>query len=169
MPPKKTKVQPKDRSQTKKTINITPPQLTRLEFTRHEVPIPPKWGRVPLDITFGLARPSPDRLGVELNIGINGIPAFSVAAGYRMILRFDGDMLPEEVEREMHSVGVQLGLTTLFPYLREAISTTIVRAGLPPLTLPPMNLRGLLNPDNITIPPPPSDELDINQTIAQAE
>src|SRR3954466_9282577 len=161
---KTEKVQLQDRSQTKKNVQLSSPELLRLEFTRREAPVPPTWGRVPLEVGFGISRPSPERLGIELMIEINDIPAFSIAASYRMVLQFGipGAIL-DEIDREMHTTGVQLGLTILLPYIREVISTTIVRAGLPALTLPPINLRPLLDSNNITIPPPPSDILDVDQ------
>lgn len=154
MPPRK-----KQRvSQT--TVHISPPELTQLEFKLGEAAGGiSSWRELQFELGLRLARLAIDRLGVELEIELKNTAAIACKAAYRATYTLDLSHPNDDraIERELRNVVMQLGPTTLFPFLRETIATTVAKAGLPPLILPLINLRTMFEEAQIEIPAPPVD------------
>lgn len=147
-------------------VRISPPQLTQLEFKLDKAAesISP-WGDVQLEFELRLVRFAIDSLGVELQIELKNVEAIACKAAYRAVFALDLSHLKDDrgdIEREIRTVVTQLGPTTLFPFLRETISTTVAKAGLPPLVLPLLNLRAMFDAAGVEIPAPPVDNSEAN-------
>jgi Preprotein translocase subunit SecB len=148
----------KEKPQREVSLQMSPPELWRFEFVRHEVPPPPAWEQVPLVLGLGLIRTSAERLLVELSTEIKDVPSFYVHVVYRIAFHTQiSDATPGELERELRVVVAQVAPATLYPFIREAVVAAMARAGLPILVLPLVNFRNIVSPKDVTIPPPPSD------------
>lgn len=149
----------KRQPQPEAVLHVSAPELWRFEFIKHEGTSPDfDWENIPLSFNLGLSRFSTEQLGVELSIEID-IPITYVIVVYRAT--FEIEMLdsdPDDLERELRVVAAQVAPSTLYPFIRETVTTTSVKAGLPPLVPPIINFRSLFDPTSIDLPTPPTNE-----------
>ena len=151
MPRKKPTAKPAE-------LRLSPPELWRLEFTRNELDGEfSATEHPPLIFGLGLNRISATRLGVELSVELKDFPPLSVMVAYRAVFDVESSGSPEELERDLRYVAAHIGPSALYPYVREAMSSAIVRAGLPPLVPPIVNFRNVFSADEVNLPNLPAE------------
>ena len=146
-------------------LNLSPPELWRLEFSRREgIADGPAADTTSLNFKLGLSRLSVVRLGVELQVELIDAPGVEMKAAYRAVFEIDGAERPaEDIERDLKVVAAHVAPSALYPFLRETLVTTAVKAGLPPVIAPIVNFRRVFDPKEIALPPVPKDRAMASQ------
>jgi preprotein translocase subunit SecB len=138
-------------------VQIGPPRLHRLHFEYEpgiEIPAP-----VPVTFEMELTRFGPLLLGVELTASIQDQPGLTARASFRVVFAIDENgPQAEDPDHAFKSIAAQMGPTTLFPFCREVLTSAAQRAGVNDFTLPVLWVGRLWSPDELDVPPPPSDE-----------
>ena len=133
-------------------LRLSPPELWRLHFTRHELPQDFSSEPPPLLFGLGLNRIAENRLGVELSVEIKDFPPLSVSAAYRSVFELDANS-GTDIDEQLRVIAAQVGPAALYPFLRETITSVVMKAGLPPVVPPVVNFRSVFNPKEVALPP----------------
>lgn len=149
MPPKKRKalVQP--------PIRLSSPELWKLEFEQletddNEIDLT----SLPLIFQLSVNRLSTYQVGVEFGVQITELQSLRVVVAYRIVCEIELDgATDEQLDQQLRSIAGHFLPTTLYPFIRETITTNAAKAGLPPLVLPVVNFRKMINIDELQIPP----------------
>ncbi len=134
-------------------IEITDLECSKMDFQRTVVGSSPE-GEEEVRVEMGLevSRFGMRRIGVQLMLRIPTAPGFRIEVAYRAVFTLD-DLIPEpEVEDRLQWVASPVAPGILYPYLREAVSSTIGRARLKPVVLPLINPQTLFSDKEIMIP-----------------
>jgi preprotein translocase subunit SecB len=135
-------------------VRLSAPELWRLEFTRNELIQDFKGEAPPLLFGLGLNRLANNKIGVELSVEIKDFPPVSMTVSYRAVFELDrADSKGESFEKELKFVAAKLAPTALYPFLRETVAITLVKAGLPPLIAPVVNFASVFDADEVVLPP----------------
>jgi preprotein translocase subunit SecB len=136
----------------------SPPELAKLHFSRDDAAPTSQTNQAPpLLFSLELSRFSTNRLGVELTVEIKDFAPLQILAAYRCVFAIESDSELGDVEQELRLVAAQIGPSALYPFLREAIASTVAKAGLPAVVPPIVNFRGVFNPDEVVLPPVPDE------------
>lgn len=140
-------------------LRLSPPELWRLEFARKE-PAGEVDESTELPLVFGLAlnRVAVNKLGIELSVELKDFPPLTILVAYRSVFELDSTETGAALERDLKHIAAQVGPAALYPYVREAVSSTVARAGLPPLVPPIVNFRNVFDPDEVTLPAAPESD-----------
>jgi preprotein translocase subunit SecB len=137
----------------------SPPELWRLSFTRDDAASTTEIDDAPpLLFSLGLSRFAANSLGVELTVEIKDFAPLHVLATYRCVFVVEVEGEPGDIDRELRTVAAQIGPNALYPFLREAIASTVAKAGLPPLVPPVVNFRSVFSLQEVTLPPVPDSQ-----------
>ncbi len=151
MPRKKTVSAPSRKLELRMS---SPPELARLSFSRDDAAATSEVDDVP-PLLFGLAlsRFALNTLGVELSVEIKDFAPLQIVAAYRCVFAIDVEGELGDIDQELRTVAAQIGPNALYPFLREVITSTVAKAGLPPLVPPVVNFRGVFSPEEVVLPP----------------
>lgn len=138
--------------QTDVGLKLSAPELWQLSFTRNELSEEFTTEFPPIVFGLGLNRISPTSLGVELSLELNDFKPLSLRVTYRAVFEIADDKSPAEIEQQLRFVAAQIAPTVLYPFIRETVLTTALKAGLPPVLPPIVNFRSVFDPAQVTLP-----------------
>ncbi|MCZ8203391.1 protein-export chaperone SecB [Gemmatimonas sp.] len=133
-------------------LKVSPPELWQLSFTRHELSEAFSTEFPPLLFGLGLNRITSHSLGVELSIEIKDFKPLTLRASYRAVFELEDSVDPNDTDQQLRFVAAQVGPSILYPFIRETVVSTVVKAGLPPLLPPVVNFRSVFDPNQIALP-----------------
>lgn len=128
-------------------INFIAVTLTELNFKLNRDFKPPKDG-VPVDISFKTKKSySPDKKTLHV---ILAVTLFQKAKNKPFIMKVsvEGTFTGESYDA-LEKFSKIHALAHLFPFIREIIGNTTMKANIPPLLLPPFNLLALATKNKI--------------------
>jgi preprotein translocase subunit SecB len=112
------------------------------------------------EFTLNLYSLHKHHLTVELKTRVTAVWA-RVAVAYRVAFVLSGKLSESDRFLAMKELGSQIGPSMLFPFVREAITSVSQKSGMPPLTIPLIDLEQFAD---IEIPEsenePPSELLE---------
>lgn len=139
-------------------VRTSAPTLSRIEFEFSGQALPAEFE---LNTEFGLSvhRFSLLEIGIEFSVSIVEVPELQLAAAYRMVFRLDPEF-PEakDPEKAFKQVAARLAPLAMYPFLREVLASTALKAGLPQVVLPIQNVGDLFEAESIEVPPSPTEE-----------
>lgn len=151
-------------------VSISPPILHSLRF---------EWkGGTEADVrnarteySLGLYRFGRLRLGIQFGAAISGVPRLEARAVFRMIVTFAPDSSEAaDPESAFKPFAARVGPLTMYPFVREAITSAAMKAQLTALALPVADVGALFTEDEIQIPPvDPSGDEDPGDDLFQGE
>lgn len=133
-------------------LKLSTPELWQLSFTRHELSEAFSTEFPPLLFGLGLNRISSHSLGVELSVEIKDFKPLALRASYRAVFELAESVDTNEIDQQLRFIAAQVGPSILYPFIRETVVSTVVKAGLPPLLPPVVNFRSVFDPDQIALP-----------------
>ncbi|MBP7148806.1 MAG: protein-export chaperone SecB [Acidobacteria bacterium] len=138
--------------QERTTYNIlVPPLLTEFTF-RREGPIRSMKDISPeIGFNLSVSRFAERVLGIALTASVGGIPNVSVSSCYRVLIEIEPGP-HSRLLKEMKLVAARLAPGLLYPFLRESIYSALLKAGLPPLVPPVIDIPSLFSIDDVEIP-----------------
>ena len=116
-------------------IDASPPELWRVIFSRNPDEDPPEE-----EVTFranfslGFGRNHARHLGVELTMVLQDLPWLvknSLVVTYRMFFIVRGPCSDEQLDATLHALGTRVGPATMYPFIRETISSVTTKTGSP--------------------------------------
>lgn len=139
-------------------VRITPPALHNLVF-EWDGDEEPDRKDAETEYSLALQRFGPLELGVQFGASITGVPGLEARASFRMVFALEPDS-PEaqDAEKAFRLMAARLAPQAIYPFVREALASTALRAQLLGLVLPVTNVGGLFNADEIEIPPVEDEE-----------
>lgn len=139
----------------KLSAQMSAPALARVRFERlNENPSDEELNAATLvQIGYGVARFSTERIGVELTVSSNENPAVSFEVAYRATFEVQGGTQDTDYVSELQAVTAYVASATLYPFIRETVTSLAHRAGLSKFTLPLVNFHELVKPKELDIPP----------------
>ncbi len=142
----------KMQEQTDVRLKLSPPELWHLSFTRNE--LTEEFTSEPPSIIFGLGlnRISATSLGVELTVELTDFKPLSLRVTYRAVFEIADGETPDEIDLQLRLVAAQIAPAVLYPFIRETVLTTALKAGLPPVLPPIVNFRSVFDPAQVTLP-----------------
>ena len=151
----------------KTELRLSAPDLRKLHFVKKG---PRTEQDTELELKYGLAvrRYAENRLGVELSLQSDG-PQVEFHVTYRAVFTLEveeGAPAPDWV-KELRVIAKEIAPSVLFPFLREAITSTASKAGVRSLVPPLVNFRELFKSVDIVIPdaPAPVPEAEATGTL----
>lgn len=135
---------------------ISPPELWSIGFQREEGDQDdlPEAISPNLEFLLSITRVDQNKLCVLLGSSISGIPGVKAVATFRIFAEAD-QADPSLLERDLKLIATRIAPMTLYPFIREVITGTLVKANLPPLVPPIVDFNTLFNQEEIVVPPPP--------------
>ncbi|HEX6913022.1 MAG TPA: hypothetical protein VF142_21615 [Longimicrobium sp.] len=139
-------------------VRVGPPLLHALSFQYDgsvggELPQPIK-----VQFEIGVVRLAELALGVEFTSRVIEIPELTASATYRVEFVLEpGSPEAEQPERALRLLACRIAPVTLYPFCREALTSTAQRAGLTRFVTPITNVGALWEEDEIQIPPVDDD------------
>jgi hypothetical protein len=134
-------------------VRVGAPRLQSLNFNYAgvaggELPQPIK-----VQFEIGVVRLAELALGVEFTSRVIDIPELTASATYRVEFVLDPES-PEgmQPERALQLLACRIAPVTLYPFCREALTSTAHRAGLTKFVTPITNVGALWEEDEIEIP-----------------
>lgn len=105
-----------------------------------------------LDITFklGLGRPSGNELVVQMTFRFERLHGLRLELTYGVHFRRTAPV--EDEDRYWRDVATQVAPVVLYPYVRETVTALTSRAAVPPVILPIVNFKTLIDPASLDIP-----------------
>jgi hypothetical protein len=101
-----------------------------------------------------------DRLTVGVGFGVHlaGIEGLTASSVFRMTVALD-PASPEAIDPEMafRQFAARVAPLSIYPFVREALASAAIRAGLPSIVLPITNVGGIFTQDEIEVPDPPGE------------
>lgn len=138
--------------QTDVGLKLTAPELWHLSFTRNELSEEFTSELPPILFGLGLNRISATALGVELSVELSDFKPLSLRVTYRAVFEITDDKAPDEIDQQLRFVAAQIAPSVLYPFIRETVLTTALKAGLPPVLPPIVNFRSVFDPAQVTLP-----------------
>lgn len=138
-------------------VRISPPELRQFRFEKHDV-APGDVPKAAPPVVFGLGvnRISESTLGVELSLEIKDFVPCSVFVSYRAVFELVGPVTARERDERLLVLATQLGPGTLYPFLREVVTSATAKALLPPLVPPVVVFKDVFAAEQVRIPEPPA-------------
>lgn len=109
-----------------------------------------------LEVQFSLAtrRPEQDSLHVRLTLRLAHAQVFEGEITYVGTFTQTKDLgQDEDGEEELRFFAAKVVPKILYPYMRETVTSTAVKAGLPALLLPVINFANVFDLDDVELPP----------------
>lgn len=133
-------------------VVISPPALYSLQF-EWRGSSEPDMSTAQTEFSLGVFRFHPLKLGVQFGAAVVDVPKLTARAVFRMVI----SLLPDSPEAENPDVAFKqfacrVAPLTIYPFVREAITSAAMKAQLPGMVLPIANVGALFTPDEITIP-----------------
>jgi len=128
-------------------IRFTKVSLVELDFILNKKFKPPK-DRVPVEVSFNTKNSlSPDKKTLAVMLSV--ILFKKTKNGpFQMKVTVEGTFVSNNIE-ELKKFSRVNALAHLFPFVREIIGNTTMKANIPPLLLPPLNLTAILTKEKV--------------------
>jgi hypothetical protein len=136
-------------------VSISAPRLYSIEFSRESEDQIPDDAVAQIGFSLKLSRETRLSMGVELGVIVDGVEGLLASARYRMIVTLiEGSPEASDAETAFRQAASRLAPTILYPYVREALGTTAMKAQVPNFVLPVVNFGEVFNMDEVVVPPP---------------
>jgi len=106
-----------------------------------------------LNLRFSLVRLGSNKVGYELGVRVEFGDLMEIETTMRSEFTFEGGGDGEEREKAMRDVLARNAPAALYPYAREVVQNTLIRAVPMPLALPVVNFGSLWDGESLELPP----------------
>lgn len=136
-------------------VRMTPPELHTFIFIKREANAQPDDAPGPaLSFSLGLTRLALEAIGIEFTLEIDGLAGTEIKVVYRAQLAVEAEGMPsDKLENELRQAVSYLAPAVLYPYMRETISTAVLKAGMKQIMPPIVNFREIFVDTEVAMPP----------------
>jgi len=133
---------------------VAGPELTMLEVRKEDaVREFASDHQVEFKLNLGLNRLATNVLGVELSVQITNLPGVTLAVAYRSVIEIDNPPVdPVALASALKQVGGRVAPSLMYPFIREAIVSSLLRAQLPAFVPPIVNFADVFDLATLAVP-----------------
>jgi len=116
----------------------------------------PEGFQVEFKLDLGLNRLGANVLGIELSMQIVNVPGVSIHVVYRSVFEIENPPAePKALDGALRQIGGRVAPSLMYPFIREAIVSSLQRALLPTFVPPIVNFATVFDVANLTVPEAP--------------
>ncbi len=133
---------------------VAGPELTALEVRKEDTvrEFAPDH-QVEFRLNLGLNRLGPNVLGIELSVQITNLPGVTLAVAYRSVIEIDNPPTdPDALTHALRQVGGRVAPSLMYPFIREAVVSSLQRAQLPAFVPPIVNFANVFDLETLAVP-----------------